>query len=349
MVIIITYIRTDANETIATGHVMRCITISKILKSKGMQVCFVVSDENSTKMIRQNGYDLIVLNTDWKVLNEKYEYDFFKRIKAEGILIIDTYSATDKYVDTMSRIFKVAVFDDLFKEYYSAQIIINYNLYYPIFDYYNRYKDVDVKLLLGDKYVPLRSEFMKIEQNNRDSSRIEKIMMVCGGGDILNSMYKILTYIRQEKIQLFMSVEWEIIVGAYNSNIGCLKQLAEEYDNIELKINVNNIAEIMSESDLCISAASTVLYECSAMQLPTIFYCTSDDQIYDVKSFGNGRGMLYAGDFRNDEIETINKIVEYLSKLTNDSIDYLNMLDEAKNSVNKNGAENIVSEIIKLV
>ena len=36
------YIRTDANDTIATGHVMRCLTVAEQLKVAGEDVCFIV-------------------------------------------------------------------------------------------------------------------------------------------------------------------------------------------------------------------------------------------------------------------------------------------------------------------
>ena len=41
------YIRTDANSTIATGHMMRCLSVANACLQKGMQVCFVVSDTES--------------------------------------------------------------------------------------------------------------------------------------------------------------------------------------------------------------------------------------------------------------------------------------------------------------
>ena len=39
------YIRTDGNETIATGHLMRCLSIARALKKRGAAVAFLVSDD----------------------------------------------------------------------------------------------------------------------------------------------------------------------------------------------------------------------------------------------------------------------------------------------------------------
>ena len=60
------YIRTDANHEIATGHVMRCLTIAEELKRENRDVCFVVSDEASLPLIRQRAYPALAMQDDWK-------------------------------------------------------------------------------------------------------------------------------------------------------------------------------------------------------------------------------------------------------------------------------------------
>ncbi len=57
--------RADANEYIASGHVMRCLSIADALFSLGEEVAFITSDENATEMIRNRGHKAICLNTDW--------------------------------------------------------------------------------------------------------------------------------------------------------------------------------------------------------------------------------------------------------------------------------------------
>ena len=41
------YIRADANNEIATGHVMRCMSIADEMRQNNINVCFLTADHNA--------------------------------------------------------------------------------------------------------------------------------------------------------------------------------------------------------------------------------------------------------------------------------------------------------------
>lgn len=47
------YIRTDMNEQIATGHIMRCISIADALTVAGEAVTFILADEQAVDLLKQ--------------------------------------------------------------------------------------------------------------------------------------------------------------------------------------------------------------------------------------------------------------------------------------------------------
>ena len=373
------FIRTDANETIATGHVMRCATIAHELIKLGDNVTFLVSDEISAKLVREMEFDCIVLNSDWQNPQNHAELADMKKLlakvteqnKEKPKLLVDSYMIKAEYTQGLADYAVIAVIDDLFEEEFKADIIINYTLYHTRFDYEGRYSG-KAKLLLGGKYVPLRQQFSaqtidrsnelcdvnKCETENKDKT---KVLIICGGGDKYNAMGSILeSFVNQlnpvneqniansygfDNQVSFEEFEFYVVAGMYNPNKPQLYEFAQMHDNIHICENVTNMAELMSGCDIAVSAASTVLYECCAMQLPTVFFCVADNQQYDKECFTKNDVMLYAGDIRLDKAECIKNIINSLNLLKNDCERRKSMIKEMSKLIDTKGAERLAYEI----
>ena len=55
------FIRADANETIGTGHIMRCLAIAEKIRALCQDVTFIVADNRSRPMIENRGFKTICL------------------------------------------------------------------------------------------------------------------------------------------------------------------------------------------------------------------------------------------------------------------------------------------------
>ena len=342
------YIRTDANEVIATGHVMRCLTIAEEYRKKAGEVCFIISDENLAKMIDRRRYNVIVTNTKWNSVDIESEYKLLKhKIRRSDWLLIDSYHIYSSYAARIKQLLNVVVFDDMFSEKKIADVIINYNVFYRRFDYLNRYKHEKCILLLGEKYVPLRKQFREIEPeiNVRKYER-PKILLMCGGADKPNLIYETLQYLKENKPELFLQVDWKIVVGSFYSNIDQLNLLIQGYLNIELLCNVENMAALMNKCDLCVTAASTVLYECCAMLLPTLFFVVSEDQKYDAEVFSKDNMLLYCGNYMDGKKEALKRMEVVLSKIVKNREQQYKMKQMMKKFVDAKGAERIVAALM---
>ena len=110
-------IRVDANEIVATGHIMRCRTIAGSLQQMGCTVVFVSADNNIEPYVRGD-FNYHVLESDWRKMEEEIIalLDFLHEEEINRILV-DSYYATPEYIRMLEgRGIKVMYIDDMQKE-----------------------------------------------------------------------------------------------------------------------------------------------------------------------------------------------------------------------------------------
>ncbi len=160
---------------------MRCITIAKEILKKGQQVTFFVADEESAALVRDftgniEGIEIVILESDWQ--NLESELPVLKKeltTRDIKVLLVDSYKVTTKYFTELMTVCKIAYMDDLGKEAYPVDLIINYSGYFEQIGYDDLYKDTfnnsvrPVRMLLGLMYAPLREQFYR-EQSNKERS-----------------------------------------------------------------------------------------------------------------------------------------------------------------------------------
>ena len=155
-------IRVDANEIVATGHIMRCRTIAISLLQMGCSVVFVSADNNIEPYIKDE-FEYQVLGTDWRKMEEEI-ITLLDFLHEEGIerMLIDSYQATPEYIRMLeSNGIRTMYIDDMQKEKYPSTVLLNYSPGAPLLGYEEFYGQEAPKLLLGTKYIPLREQFVK--------------------------------------------------------------------------------------------------------------------------------------------------------------------------------------------
>lgn len=347
-------IRVDANETIATGHVMRCITIARKLVQAGSEVIFYTADEYAGGMLGQAGMQYICLHTKWDDMELEIPVLREKLMQAGcGKLLVDSYQVTVQYFEGLRDLCKLIYIDDCFEEIYPVDMIINYNAYHVRFPYESTYVN-KARLLLGTSYVPLREEFGERGDGSTDaelcrgadSGATSHILLSSGGGDLHNAMAGILRVAMQE--EMLQGAIFHVVVGGFNCNADKLRQLAAEHPNIRLHEQVDHMAQLMRICTAAVSAAGTMLFELSAMQVPTVFFVSADNQQYDHEFFAQDGRMLYAGDIRADRDGCLENICGQLRQLLQDGDMRAAMKRKLHAVTDGNGAQRIAAEILRL-
>ena len=345
-------IRADANDIVATGHIMRCITIAKQIKKLGEEVIFFLADGYGVSMLEDNGLSYIIMHTDWESPLEEIPV-LAEEIKRRNIksMLFDSYRMTKEYFmnlrEKLNNTVKFAYIDDLFEEVYPVDMLVNYNAYYSNFPYESAYSESQgfkkTLLCLGTQFVPLREEFgtesLGIGQKN-------SVLLSCGGGDVLQSLHGILEQAVLE--ERFINTVFHVIVGRFHQKKELLEQLALQYKNIILYHDVKNMAELMEQCQIAVSAAGTMLYELCAMERPTVFFITADNQRYDSDFFAEENRMFFAGDIRTDRQVCIGKILDGIDGLLKDEELCIVMKEKLRQVTDGRGAERIAQMIVSL-
>lgn len=289
------YIRADMNEVIATGHVMRCLSIADAAKEQGKETVFIVADEKPIEMIKKRGYEAIVLHTLWNNMDKELEV-LLPLIKEKNIkkLLVDSYQVTEKYLQSLEEVTEVFYLDDLDAFEYPVSNVICYANYYSKLSYsnYNR----KTNFYLGTKYMPLRQVYQNCKPK-KINEKIENIMILSGGSDHYHMIEGISDLFKNNE-----TLQLDIICGAFYPDFQGLKEKYASYSNMHFHQNISNLDEYMEKADLAVSAGGTTLYELCAKGTPTISYSFADNQLRNVQQFEEDGLISYAGDVRIDEV-----------------------------------------------
>ena len=337
--VIMIYIRTDMNNIIATGHVMRCLSIAEAARVQGEGTTFLLADAQAANLLDKHGFPYVVLHTQWDDLDS--ELPIIGQVIQEkqiGKILIDSYQVTPNYLSELTKVAKTVYLDDINAFEYPVNALICYANYGKAF-YQNRdYKNT--KCFLGTQYVPLRQKFSRCGKK-RINPTAEKLILLSGGADKYNMLERLLESIEKEKYR-----DIRVICGMYCSKYESMRKKYCMYPNIHFYKAVSDIEKHMEHVDMAIAAGGTTLYELCALGVPTISYAVADNQLDNVKTFHKDGIIDYVGDIRTENV--VEKINLYLNLYyDNEKLRQEKSL-KMQQMVDGKGAQR-VAEILKLI
>lgn len=338
-------IRVDGNSIIATGHIMRCLSIASGIRNIGLECMFITADEMGMTFLSSYGFKVIPLNSQWDNLNKETEQmvEVIRQYKIDK-LIVDTYYVTLHYLKALEVHTAVIYIDDMNFFRYPVSMVINYNIYHELFSYEEIYQDRDTQLLLGCDFAPLRDEFIGLALSFRDE--VKKVLITTGGTDQYNVAGKLIKRIIKD--DLFKGIEFHVVVGSLNRNGEYLKEQADGHPSIVLHKGVRDMAKLMMSCDIAITAGGSTMYELCACGIPSISFSFADNQLYGVEGFQKEGIMAYAGDMRDDEEKCITSLIGYLKEYVNNADERKEKSFKMRGKVDGKGVERIIDTIIKL-
>ncbi|MFY9107212.1 UDP-2,4-diacetamido-2,4,6-trideoxy-beta-L-altropyranose hydrolase [Aliarcobacter cryaerophilus] len=264
-------VRADSSSYIGTGHIMRDLVLAKEYKNEN--IIFATQDlvGNINHKIEEENYKIELLKSnDFEELNKlvkKFEID---------MIIIDNYDIDynfEKKLKEDNSSLKIFVLDDTYEKHF-CDILLNHNIYADEKKYKNKVPE-NCELRCGSRYILLRDEFLEAKKaKKRVKKKNQTIFLGLGGADHKNLNIKILKVVEKFK----KSLKVNLVTTTANKNLEELKKYCKDKKWINLQINSNEVAKLMSKSDFAIVTPSVTANEIFYLDLPMITIKTAKNQ-----------------------------------------------------------------------
>lgn len=349
------YFRTDGNSDIATGHLMRCLTIARACtqaaqsKGENVQITFLVSDNQSRSLLEDRfempgEFSIHSLNNNYRHLEDEVPYllsymtdksstgrELSKAAAhAKPWLFVDSYFATPDYFRMLSGSCKIAYLDDLRNFDCPVNLLINYDTDLDCLHYAKASRK-----LLGAQFTPLRAQF----QSPSYSIRLQAahVLLSTGGTDpyglaehLLHTIYDAdypdrkpdntdTGSVSNWDTERLQSLHYHIVTSRANTRYNNLHAFAAKNSHIHIHENVTHMASLMASCDMAVSAGGTTLSELCTVGVPTISYLMADNQRTAIDTFA-AKGLIpCAGDIRNSLLQEKNNQIK-VSQISSDTV-----------------------------
>lgn len=296
--------RVDASFEIGNGHVMRCLTLAITLKRYGAQCNFICRDlpGNLIDLIRGRGFNVDALpaplvhfpnvsmqtkgDIDYSLwLGVDSETDWAQTLMAlkgehPDCLVVDHYSLNKSWESAArDSCHKLIVIDDLVDRFHDCDILINQNFGTTKLEYEGLVPS-DCKVLAGEKYALLRrefSEFRSLSLLRRGIPFVRNILITMGGVDQKNITTLVLRVI--ESCNFPGDIKFTVVMGPNAPWLEDVRNIVDRMNkSVCIRVNVENMAGLMAESDLVIAAAGSTTWELCCLGVPAILIVLADNQ-----------------------------------------------------------------------
>jgi UDP-2,4-diacetamido-2,4,6-trideoxy-beta-L-altropyranose hydrolase len=311
-------IRADGSTTLGMGHLYRCLAMIQMLDSK-YDITFVCREITGD-------FEYILTKNNYKLIQISNELEFLDLCDEKKIVVIDGHHfPSELYQKVREKGSQIVCIDDLHDKNYHSDVIINQAPGITSTDYST---DPFNYFALGPNYALLREPFLKAANNKRKITSIKSCFICFGGGDQLDLTLRTLKIAIQ--FPAFKTIN--VVTGSAYKHSESLKAFAGNESRIKLfhAIDENQMAEIISASDLAIVPCSTILLEIFAAGCIPISGYFVENQKYFYQNFLKQNAFIDAVNFSETAIENA------LNNALNSDINITEIIDgKSKSGIKK--------------
>ena len=324
--------RVDGGKQLGLGHVYRCLNLAKEFKA---EIAFLMKQHPSVNQLVENNYNVYVIKKDEFETTAQVIGDF-----EPDVVVTDLLKTYDKYLKFIKdkKVFLVSI-DDLNEIKFCSDIVINGTIVRKYWDY-----DVkkNAKVLVGPDYMILNKNFSEVNRKQRKIKKnVDSVLVSMGGSDPNNLTPKVLKALDKIKGDFKVCL---VLGSAYKSNKELEDTLKQFSKKLEIKKNVENMAELMFNSDIAITSAGIIMYELACSGTPAIVMPQVKTQIDTANEMGKAGTLINLG-LGKDVSEK--ELKEGLQNLISDHHLRNKMSTKGSNLVDGRGAERVKEAILE--
>jgi len=292
-----TAFRIEAGSAVGLGHISRSTALAYEFKKRGLDVDIYVPQKSLPLDLKEE------LIKDFSLYELKSGNDS-GIFAGYDYLVTDSYNITVDYLKRLKRRVGCLIsIDDSNRIEFPVDYFINGALYAKDLTYRLA---KNTKSLLGIKYFLLRRGLKR--KRKKCTNEVKHIFLSVGAGNS-GRIRKILHNIMERLNKTVpCKTKVSVIIGPYFEN-----EDQKQFKNMVFYRHPQNINDLMSSSDIAISAGGQTLYELAFLGVPSVGICIGDDQKKNLKAFSKGGYCFYAGKIETKGIFTrLNALVNEL-------------------------------------
>jgi len=282
---------------------MRCLTLADTLKQQGAEISFIcrAHQGNLISFVEAKGFQVATLNATedemqedqndqatlfhakWLGVSQRQDADecrgILEQIKPDW-LIVDHYAIDQAWQNALQECYnKLLVIDDLADRVHQCDVLLDQTFGREKSDYQPLVPS-ECQLLLGSQFALLRPEFAQWREyslQRRQNPEFKRLLITMGGVDSDNVTGQVLDALRTA--DFLGDITITIIMGSTAPHLDKVRDKAESMPCLtEVKVGVDNMAEIMANADFAIGAAGATTWERCALGLPAIHVVLAENQ-----------------------------------------------------------------------
>jgi len=339
-------IRVDGSPNIGSGHLVRCLSIAEYLRSKNINSLFLTRSQNIVKYILENGLKVKVLENKCSLDNELSIIQNLLSKNKRNLIVLDvnnyhTFKTIDDYCFYLKNLGEMSVFIVSFEDQ---------KIHPPLSDVvvlpYAGAERLEVDnenclYLSGPKYFVLPQIFLKTKPAVI-RNKVNNLLVSMGGSDPYNITLKVLNALNKTVIDIRLN----IVLGGFSKiTDGMIKHALNHYNGqFSIAKDCNNMAAVISESDMAIIGSGLTKYETASLGLPSIVISNDAYHSSIMDDFVKYDTAIHLGD-----IDHVNdsQIAEATISLTNDLEKRQSMSNAGKVMIDGVGVDRIFSMVIR--